>query len=44
VFNELEVTGRPQPGEQSVEVRARSSFGDITIHHSVASTPAAGAA
>jgi hypothetical protein len=44
VFNELEVTGRPQPGEQSVEVRARSSFGDITIHHSVASTLAVGAA
>jgi hypothetical protein len=43
VFNELEVTGRPQAGEPSVEVRARSSFGDITVHRSVASTAPAGA-
>jgi hypothetical protein len=37
VHNDLEATTRPQPGEQSVEVRARSSFGDITIHRAVAS-------
>jgi Putative adhesin len=44
VFNELEATARPQPGEQSVEVRARSSFGDITIRRSVVSAAPVGAA
>jgi Putative adhesin len=37
VYNDLGPATRPQPGEQSVEVRARSSFGDITIHRAVAS-------
>jgi hypothetical protein len=43
VHNDLEVAGRPQPGEESVEVRARSSFGDITIRRSAASGTEAGA-
>jgi Putative adhesin len=42
VYNELDVTVRPQPGEPSVEVRARSAFGDITIRRSVGSKTAAG--
>jgi hypothetical protein len=41
VHNELDVTDQPQPGDRTVEVRARSSFGDITIRRSVASTTAA---
>jgi hypothetical protein len=43
VYNELEASGRPQPGEPSVEVRARSAFGDITIRRSVTSRAPAGA-
>jgi DUF4097 and DUF4098 domain-containing protein YvlB len=43
VYNELEAAGRPQPGEESVEVRARSSFGDITVRRSAANRTAAGA-
>ena len=43
VYNELDSAGRPGPGEAAVEVRARSAFGDITIHRSVASKTAAGA-
>jgi hypothetical protein len=31
VHNELDSTGRPAPGEDAVEVRARTSFGDITV-------------
>ncbi|MEA2299103.1 MAG: hypothetical protein QOF77_2039 [Solirubrobacteraceae bacterium] len=31
VENRLDAAERPQPGEDAVEVRARSSFGDITI-------------
>ena len=27
----LDAAGRPQPGEEAVEVRARSAFGDITV-------------
>jgi hypothetical protein len=38
VSNELEAAGRPEPGNQTVEVHARSSFGDITIHRSLPST------
>ena len=34
VLNELEAAGPPQPGEDTVEVRARSSFGDITVRRS----------
>jgi hypothetical protein len=43
VYNDLESAARPQPGEPTVEVRARTSFGDITIHRAVAITTAAGA-
>ncbi len=43
VDNQLDVAGRPQPGEDTVEVRARSSFGDITIHRAVANKTEAGA-
>jgi hypothetical protein len=32
VHNGLDPSERPEPGEETVEVRARSSFGDITIH------------
>ena len=31
VHNDLDATARPEPGEDAVEVRARTSFGDITI-------------
>jgi DUF4097 and DUF4098 domain-containing protein YvlB len=31
VRNNLDAAGRPEPGEDAVEVRARSSFGDITL-------------
>jgi len=41
VYNELDSAARPQPGEQTVEIRARTSFGDITIHRAAATTPAA---
>ena len=36
VHNDLGPTERPGPGEDAVEVRARTSFGDITINRSVA--------
>ena len=36
VHNHLDAAERPEPGEDAVEVRARTSFGDITIHRSVA--------
>jgi hypothetical protein len=36
VHNDLDATARPDPGEDAVEVRARTSFGDITIHRSLA--------
>jgi Putative adhesin len=42
VDNELEAAGRPQPGEETVEVRARSSFGDISVRRSGASKTAVG--
>ena len=42
-LNELEGATRPQAGEPSVEIRARSSFGDITIRRAVASIAPAGA-
>jgi hypothetical protein len=41
VHNDLEAGPRPQHGEPSVEVRARTSFGDITIRRSVGSTAGA---
>jgi len=31
VLNHLDGTGAPEPGEQSVQVRARTSFGDIIV-------------
>jgi len=34
VLNQLEAAGPPQPGEDAVEVRGRTSFGDITIRRS----------
>lgn len=43
VHNELDVAGPPQTGESSVEVRARSSFGDITIRRSAMTQTAVGA-
>jgi DUF4097 and DUF4098 domain-containing protein YvlB len=36
VQNDLDAAERPAPGEDAVEVRARTSFGDITIHRSYA--------
>jgi DUF4097 and DUF4098 domain-containing protein YvlB len=36
VHNDLDPSERPGPGEDAVEVRARTSFGDITIKRSVA--------
>ena len=43
VFNQLEATTSPQPNEATVEVRARSSAGDISIRRTVASKVGAGA-
>ena len=37
VQNDLGAAEQPAPGEEAVEVRARTSFGDITIHRSFAS-------
>jgi hypothetical protein len=37
VRNELEAADDPGPGEEAVEIRARTGYGDITIHRSVAS-------
>jgi Putative adhesin len=42
VRNDLEAAERPGPGEDAVEVRARTSFGDITIHRSSANDPGKG--
>src|SRR5512132_3336643 len=36
VNNDLDATGRPDQGEDAVEVRARTAFGDITVHRSLA--------
>ena len=41
VYNDLDSAACPQPGEQTVEVRARTSFGDITIHRAVTRAPVA---
>jgi hypothetical protein len=35
VTSALEATGAPQPGEDTVEVKVRSGFGDITIRRAV---------
>jgi hypothetical protein len=37
VRNDLDAAERPEPGEDAVEVQARTSMGDITIHRSFAS-------
>ena len=42
VANGLDATAKPEPGVDSVEVRARTSFGDITIHRAQAAAAAAG--
>ncbi|HKQ01059.1 MAG TPA: DUF4097 family beta strand repeat-containing protein, partial [Actinomycetes bacterium] len=39
VRNDLDTADRPGVGEDAVEVRARTSFGDITIHRSPANDP-----
>jgi hypothetical protein len=36
VHNDLDAAERPEPGEDAVEVRARTSYGDITVHRSFA--------
>jgi hypothetical protein len=36
VQNDLDAAERPEPDEDAVEVRARTSFGDITIHRAFA--------
>jgi hypothetical protein len=36
VLSALDASGGPEPGEDTVEVRARSGFGDITISRAVA--------
>jgi hypothetical protein len=39
VRNDLDTADRPGAGEEVVEVRARTAFGDITIHRSSANDP-----
>jgi len=36
VHTDLDAAERPEPGEEAVEVRARSAFGDITIRRAPA--------
>ena len=40
VRNELEAADRPASGEDAVEVRARTGYGDITVHRSPGTQPA----
>jgi DUF4097 and DUF4098 domain-containing protein YvlB len=35
VRNDLDAAGRPEPGDDAVDVRARTAFGDITIRRAV---------
>jgi hypothetical protein len=35
VRNELDPADRPKPGEEAVEIRARTGYGDVTIHRAV---------
>jgi hypothetical protein len=37
VQNDLDAAERPEPSEDAVEVHARTSYGDVTIHRSLAS-------
>jgi hypothetical protein len=39
VRNDLDAADRPGPGQDAVEIRARTAFGDITINRSVAVDP-----
>jgi hypothetical protein len=39
VRNDLDTADRPGAGEEAVEVRARTAFGDIAIHRSTANDP-----
>ena len=36
VANNLDAAAQPEAGEDTVEVRARTAFGDITINRSIA--------
>ena len=40
VYNRLDASEPPSSGEASVEVRARTSYGDITVHRSSSDDPA----
>jgi DUF4097 and DUF4098 domain-containing protein YvlB len=42
VHNDLDAAESPAPGEDSVDVRARTSFGDITVRRSKAGQPTGG--
>ncbi|HEX3461975.1 MAG TPA: DUF4097 family beta strand repeat-containing protein [Acidimicrobiales bacterium] len=44
VRNGLDTTGPPQPGEKTVEVRARTAFGDVSVSRKVGSPTGIGAA
>ncbi len=37
VVNDLETSGAPEPGQDTVEVHASTSYGDITVHRSTMS-------
>jgi hypothetical protein len=41
VLNDLDDASRPEPGEDTVEVRARSGYGDITVRRAVTSASGA---
>ena len=42
--NDLDAAERPESGEDAVEVRARTSFGDITVRRSYANAAGKGEA
>jgi hypothetical protein len=42
VHNDLDAAGRPEPGDGVVEVKARTSMGDITVHRAGARSTAQG--
>ena len=44
VQNDLEASDRPEPGEDAIDVRARTSFGDITVRRSFANAAGKGEA
>ncbi|HEV8625527.1 MAG TPA: DUF4097 family beta strand repeat-containing protein [Acidimicrobiia bacterium] len=39
VHNDLAAADHPAPGEDTVELKAQTAYGDITIHHTVARSP-----